>query len=80
MTITFEVGRTYWTRSACDHNCIITATIAKRTAKTVTTTEGKRFGVRIWNGVETFQPWGRYSMAPVIGADDTRELRPDWQA
>lgn len=78
MTIAFEVGRTYFTRSIGDHNCIISATIAKRTASTITTTEGKRFGVRVWDGVETFKPWGRYSMAPTLRADRTEELRPDW--
>lgn len=36
----FEVGKTYSTRSVCDHNCVISVTIASRTARTVTTTEG----------------------------------------
>jgi hypothetical protein len=70
MTITFEVGTTYETRSIGDHNCKITATIARRTAKTITTEEGKTFRVKIWNGVEQFMPWGRCSMAPIMGADD----------
>jgi hypothetical protein len=65
----FEAGKTYATRSICNHECIIRATIAKRTAKTVTTTEGKTFRVREWNGCEVFMPWGTYSMAPSMSAD-----------
>jgi len=37
---TFVVGKTYTTRSVCDHDCIISATIVKRTAKTVTLVSG----------------------------------------
>ena len=42
----FQVGNTYTTRSICDHNCIISVTIAKRTEKTVTDSNGKNFGLR----------------------------------
>jgi hypothetical protein len=66
----FEPGKTYSTRSIGDHNCIISVTIAKRTAKSVTTTEGKTFRVSVYEGNEQIRPWGRYSMAPIIGADD----------
>ncbi len=78
--ITFEVGKTYATRSICDHNCIIRVTIAKRTSKTVTTTEGKTFrpGVTYRGDAEMIAPWGRGSMMPLIDATDTKELRPDW--
>lgn len=65
----FEAGKTYQTRSACDAECIIRATIAKRTAKTVTTTAGKTFRVSEYQGVEQFKPWGTFSMAPTISAD-----------
>ena len=71
----FVVGKTYTTRSACDYDCIISATIAKRTANTVTLTTGymgrdqKTFRVSInCDGAEQFAPWGRYSMAPMIRA------------
>lgn len=79
MTVQFEAGRTYWTRSICDHNCIIKVTIARRTAKTVVTDAGKRFRVDTWEGAETISPWGSYSMAPTLKATDTRELKPDWE-
>ena len=65
----FETGRTYRTRSVCDHECIIEITVAKRTAKRLTTTEGKTLGIREYEGVEQVMPWGRYSMAPVVSAN-----------
>lgn len=34
--IAFEVGKAYYTTSACDHNCVFVVEIVKRTAKTVT--------------------------------------------
>lgn len=71
----FVVGKTYSTRSICDHDCIISATVAKRTASTVTLTGGymgrdqKTFRVSInCDGAEQFAPLGRYSMAPMIRA------------
>ena len=33
---TFEVGKKYYDTSACDHNCVFTVEIVKRTAQTVT--------------------------------------------
>jgi hypothetical protein len=77
----FEVGQTYSTRSIGDHNCIIRVTIARRTAKTVTTTEGKTFRVSpyYYGGHESIRPWGNFSMCPFLTAEDTKELRPDWE-
>lgn len=66
----FIIGRTYSTRSACDHNCIFSITIASRTAKMITTTTGKRLKVKEWDGNEQVKPMGSYSMCPIIGADD----------
>lgn len=68
----FQVGKSYFTRSVCDHDCIITVTVAKRTAKTITTDKGKilRIATPAWaNGVEQVKPWGNYSMSPVVSAD-----------
>jgi hypothetical protein len=79
----FEVGQTYSTRSACDHNCIIRATIVARTEKTVTASVGHKgtrtFRLRSYDGNEAFSPWGRGSMMPVIQSDDTRALKADWE-
>jgi hypothetical protein len=65
----FEAGKSYYTRSLCDWDCIIRITVAKRTAKTLTTTEGKRLGIRLYEGVEQVKPWGSYSMNPIISAN-----------
>lgn len=73
MTATFQIGTTYTTRSACDHECVFAWTVVARTAKQLTLEdrygEVSKRGVSVWNGVETCLPNGRYSMAPVISAD-----------
>jgi hypothetical protein len=72
MTTQFQIGQTYYDRSACDHECIFSFTITARTAKTVTFIrhgETKRRGLSVWNGVETFKPFGTYSMCAVVSAD-----------
>ena len=66
---TFEAGKTYYGRFATNYDSIIKITVAKRTAKTITTTEGKRLGIKVWQDCENVMPLGRYSMAPTIGAD-----------
>ncbi len=71
-TTTFEVGKTYWTRSICDHDTVYRFTILARTAKTVTTTvNGKtvRRGLSVYDGVEQFKPHGNYSMCAIIRAE-----------
>lgn len=66
----FETGKTYWTRSVCDYDCIFTIKVARRSAKFITTDEGKRLGVKTdSDGVEYVFPHGRYSMAAIIRAD-----------
>jgi hypothetical protein len=75
-TNTFQIGQSYSARSACDSDCIYTWTVTKRTAKFITVetkyNEVARVGVRVWDGVERAEPFGRYSFSPVIVAD-----RPD---
>lgn len=70
---TFQIGKTYKTRSACDHECVFSFTVIKRTAKFVTleTHRGEmiRAGVNSFDGVERCYPLGRYSMAPQISAE-----------
>jgi len=65
----FQENKTYYARSVCDHECIFEITVAKRTAKTIATSEGKRLGITIYNGVERVFPEGKYSMAPIITAE-----------
>lgn len=78
MTGTFEVGQSYATRSLGDWDCIYSFTILERTAKQVTTiVNGKivKRGITTLDGVETFKPFGTYSMCAVIYAEDrAREL------
>jgi hypothetical protein len=64
----FETGKTYYTRSIGDSNCIIRVTVASRTAKTIKTAEGKILRVSDDAGEEIVRPWGRYSMSPTIRA------------
>jgi len=81
----FEVGKTYSTRSICDHNCIIRVHVISRTAKTITAIEeGKqpktfRPYVSEHYNAEVIRPWGSYSMSPIVSANDTKELRRDWE-
>lgn len=68
----FEVGKTYWTRSICDSDCIFAFEILGRTAKSVTVKVHGRVARRrlsCYLGNEQFRPFGNYSMAAVIGAD-----------
>ena len=72
----FEIGSTYSMRSACDHNCIWTYTVTKRTSQTITITDGKetktcRISKRITESrnAEPVSPLGQYSMAPSLTAD-----------
>lgn len=69
MTKTFEAGKTYFTRSVCDSDCIIKVSVASRTAKTIKTVDGKVLRIYVYEGVERVKPWGSYSMAPIVGAD-----------
>lgn len=67
----FETGKTYSTRSICDSECIFSFEILARTEKTVTVdVHGKRVrrGLFLYDGVECFMPFGRYSMAATIRA------------
>lgn len=69
----FEAGKTYTTRSICNHDCVIEIRVIKRTAKTIVADTGemrgvKRLRITEHDGVETVKPWGSYSMAPTIAA------------
>lgn len=69
----FEVGRTYQTRSICNHDCIFEIVITKRTAKFVTVDkrgEVTRCKIHMIDGKEVIFPYGQYSMCPVFHADD----------
>lgn len=65
----FEAGKTYEGRMICDYDLIERITIAKRTEKSVVTTEGKRLKIHVWDGAELVYPNGQYSMATIIRAE-----------
>ena len=72
-TAQFTAGQKVSTRSACDYDCIFTATVIRRTAKQVTLDlGGKVASVKIYaddrDGSEFCFPMGRYSMAPIFRA------------
>ena len=73
----FEVGKTYYTRSACNHDCVYSFKIMKRTEKSVTFTDaiGKQYRRKVCEShfgerEEIMYPYGHYSMAPCVGATD----------
>jgi len=75
-TTKFETGKTFTARSACDHDCVFNFTVKRRTAKTVWVdvhgeTVSRR--VRVVDGVETFEPFGRFSMSPVVRASSVAD-------
>lgn len=74
--IRFTVGSRYYCRSLADHECVWRFTVTGRTTHTVTIvadadtdTDTQRRRVRDWQGVEQLDPFGRYSLAPVLSAD-----------
>jgi len=72
----FKTGKTYSTRSICDHECIFSFKIHKRTAKSVWVNvrgERVRRSITVYDNREQFRPFGTYSMCAVISAD--REAR-----
>ena len=73
-TLSFEVGRTYSTSAAGDHNLIYSYKVISRTAKTVTLADdfGHTSRRKIQyhnNGVETVYHDGLYSFCPVLTPD-----------
>ncbi len=75
MQTQFQIGATYQTRFACDYESILSMKVIARTEKTITA-EVEHFGKKTlrvntrYSNFEQVLPLGRYSMAPVIGADD----------
>jgi len=77
MKTTFKVGQEYATRSACDYECVFKFKVLKRTEKTVTIVgdlidSPKRVKIHNFSDVESFSPYGSFSMAPSISADQLR--------
>ena len=80
----FETGKTYTMASSCDRNCVWTYTVTKRTAKTITISDGTetktcRVNTQVSEdrNAETIFPVGRYSMCPALSAE--KEEMPEVQ-
>ena len=74
---TFEIGKEYYSRSICNHDCVFTIKITGRTAKTVSYEymgDSRRSKIRVDDSGEYIQP-DRYSMAPVFRAE--REIQAE---
>lgn len=74
---TFEIDHKYYDTSVCNHNCVFTIEIVKRTAKTVIfLRDGKERRTKLFcdEHGEYIIP-DRYSMAPVFRAED--EVQPE---
>ena len=74
---TFEIGKEYYSRSICNHDCVFTIKITGRTAKTVSYEymgDSRRSKIRVDDSGEYIQP-DRYSMAPVFRA--AREIQEE---
>lgn len=80
-TTRFIVGKTYYMTSIGDHNCRWECKVLRRTAKTVwlTDPEKPKTGepikrrIYIWEGVESVNPFGRYSFSPILRATRNAE-------
>ena len=75
----FEVGKKYIMRSICDHNCTWEYEVTARTAQTITLADTFTHEVikcRVnkqvseWSNTESIFPLGRYSMAPILRAEN----------
>lgn len=71
---TFEVGKRYFMRSACNYEVVWVYTVISRTKKFVTLQDDKgrvrRRGVYVYRNEECANPLGSFSMAPVLAADN----------
>ena len=69
---TFEIGKTYIMRSPCDHECVWSYKVTKRTNCTITIVDeyGKEKKCRVGNykNIEYVYPLGNYSMCPILRA------------
>ena len=68
---TFKTNQELSARSICNHDCIFTGKVIKRTEKTVTisTNQGtKRCKIHNYGDGEFIFPFGQYSMATIFSA------------
>jgi hypothetical protein len=51
-TSSFQVGKSYFSRCACDYNRIFEMVVVSRTAKTLKTSDGKKLRIRTPGAIE----------------------------
>ena len=61
----FVAGREY---GVLENGCMISFTVARRTAKTITTQDGLTLRISLYKGVEYVAPRGRSNLSPVVRA------------
>ena len=73
---TFEIGKTYTHGWIGDSNLFTTWKVVKRTAQTITITDGRETKtckiikqLSEWRGAESVYPEGKYSMCPILSAN-----------
>lgn len=81
VTHRFEPGLRYHQRSIGDHTLFTTLDVVSRTPRTIIAIvdnegEARRFRVDAYHGVEYVAPFGRYSMATIVGADRLDPIQP----
>lgn len=76
-TPTFKVGRTYRTRSICNHDCIVELTVTKRTAHFVTLENAWNETVRRKVSTSRYGEGCSYGAGFWLSADCDVELRPN---
>lgn len=72
----FQVGKKYYSHSACDHECIFTIEVVKRTEKTVTYIyqgRQRRSNIKMDEHNNEYIKPDNYSMAPVFRAECQKE-------
>ena len=86
----FRVGKIYWMNSVCDSDCYWYYKVIRRTEKTVVLAQVNKVGMirnaefkqcRINKketerfGYESVSPLGKYSMSPVLSADNEHKIK-----
>lgn len=65
----FEAGKTYGPRGVCAFVGFAAITVAARTAKTLTTDDGRRLQIRVSSDdIECVYPLGRKPFCPIVRA------------
>lgn len=71
MTHTFEIGKTYTTRSISNSSFFYETTIISKTEKSLTAifeNKVRTYRIKIYNDTECFYPDGKYANCPVFFA------------